>query len=543
MEKIRIKTTAIYFVMALLFCMMILRVFNLSKGEELLEAAQQNGSYTLTVATTRGTIFDCNMRPITGWQPGVMAAVTPEPETIAAITNVVGVDKMESIKNRMSSGKPLIVQLPQPITGVEGIDCFYVSPRYRDDQILPHILGYVDESGTGVTGIEKSYNDWLSKNKGHIQVRYAVNALGRPLAGVAPAIDDTSYKSNQGVVLTIDSKIQKIAEEAASIYLEEGAVVIAELDSGKIRACASNPVFSPNDLAAAMQSKDSPFVNRALSAYNVGSIFKIVTAAAALEAGISPEYEYECTGSVNVGGVVFNCNNKSGHGKLKMEGALAHSCNTYFVSLAQKTGAKPLHDMAEKMGFANSIELCDGITAASGTFPTMDTLASPAALANLSFGQGELMATPVQMTRVMSAVANDGLIPSLSLVEGLTDEKGEMFMTSEGFDPIRIMSSKTSKTLQSMLTSPLIYGTAKAAQPRFVTAAGKTATAETGIIRDGKQICQTWFMGYFPAENPKYVVVALAENSRNGAKTTSPTFQYIANQMYHDGYTGDTAVK
>ena len=126
---------------------------------------------------------------------------------------------------------------------------------------------------------------------------YQVDALNHVLAGEKAEVSDTSSLGNAGIVLTLDKRIQRIAEEAASSSLQTGAVVVAEIPSCKIRAMVSLPTFDRDNLSESLEDPASPLLNRCLSAFSVGSVFKLVSAAAALESGISPEYTYTCSGS------------------------------------------------------------------------------------------------------------------------------------------------------------------------------------------------------------------------------------------------------
>ncbi len=531
MEKIQGRIVALFAVLSLLACAVILRVFTLSQGTAFARAARENGTDTLTVSTTRGTFYDCNMQPITGTETIYLSAVTPVPEAAAAILNAVDSSQKELVSERIRSGKPFLQEVSSKGLSAKGLQVFEVKRRYSKNQLCPHLIGYTDASGHGVSGLEKLYDTWLSEAEGSLKLSYTVSALGQPLAGESPEITDTRSNSVQGIRLTIDSRIQQIAETAAQNYLTQGAVVVMEVPSGKIRACVSVPGFSPVELEDALTDQMEPMVNRALCSYNVGSVFKPVTAAAALEVGISPGQTYECTGSVDVNGVVFHCNNLDGHGTLDMEQALAHSCNCYFIQLAQDIGAEALWNMADRMGFGRSLTLCDGMAADQGTLPALSSLTAPAALANLSFGQGELMASPVQMAAVFCAIAADGQMPQPTLVEGLIGTDGKAVSQQQPYQSATVMTPQDAATLRSLLDAPMEYGTAVPAAPDNVAAGGKTATAETGIIRDGKSINQTWFAGFFPYDSPRYAVVVFAEASPSGSKTSSPVFKEIAEQI------------
>ena len=531
MEKIQGRIVGIFAVLSLLACAVILRIFTLSQGTQLAQTARENGTYTLTASNTRGTFYDCNMLPLTDTDTSYQAAVTPVPEAAAAILDAVDSSQKDIVSERIQSGKPFLQEVGSDNLTAKGLRVFEIKRRYSKNQLCPHLIGYTDASGHGVSGLEKAYDGWLSEAEGSLKLSYAVSALGQPLAGEDPEITDTRSNSVQGVQLTIDSRIQEIAEEAAQKYLTQGAVVVMEVPNGKIRASVSVPNFSPTDLEDALTDQMEPMINRALCSYNVGSIFKPVTAAAALERGVSPDQTYECTGSVDVGGVIFHCNNLDGHGVLDMEQALAYSCNCYFIQLAEDIGAEALWNMADRMSFGRSLTLCDGLTVDGGAFPTLDSLAAPAALANLAFGQGELMASPVQMAAVFCAIAADGQMPQPTLVEGMVGADGQLISEQHLYQSTTVMTPQIAATLRSLLDAPLEYGTAVPAAPDNIAAGGKTATAETGIVRDGKNINQTWFAGFFPYNEPKYAVVVFAEASPSGSRTSSPVFKEIAEKI------------
>ena len=137
---------------------------------------------------------------------------------------------------------------------------------------------------------------------------------------------------------------------------------------------ASAPGFDPRNVAQSMDDPDSPLVNRAFGAYAVGSTFKLLVAAAALEQGVSPEQTYICNGWMDVNGQIFKCNQLAGHGEMDMEQAIAHSCNCYFIQLAQQVGAQDLRDMAVRFGFSKADLLADTLQTARGIVPDAEQL-------------------------------------------------------------------------------------------------------------------------------------------------------------------------
>lgn len=531
MSKLHKRVVTLYAVTAVFFMMVLLRVFTVSSGTQFAEAAQQNSTLSLQIPESRGIFYDCNGEPLIGGQDGYLAAVSPEPEAATALADVLGPQEMDNVLDRMGEGKPFLLKIPTSVSA-PGLVLFPSYSRYEDGQTVNHLLGYTDNTRQqGLSGLEKAYDSFLTGALPGGKIVYSVNALGRPLSGISPQVENTRTELKKGIKLTLDKDIQSIAQKAADEYIPSGAVVVLEVPTGKIRASVSTPSFTMDTLADAMNSQDAPLVNRALQNYNVGSSFKLVTAAAALEAGYTIEWEHECTGSVDVAGVVFHCYNNNTHGNLTMEGALAKSCNTYFISLARVIGYEPILSMAKRLGFGSSLQLCSGISTPQGVLPTENVLASPAAVANFAFGQGDLLATPMQMASLVNCIASDGILTTPSLVECFIEEDGEETQVAQ-VDGLQAVSPDIARTLQKMMAAPLSYGTATTAMPDSGGAGGKTATAQTGIFNEeGEPVNQSWFVGYFPYENPQYAVAILAEDTIQGSKTTNPAFKYIADHV------------
>ena len=270
-----------------------------------------------------------------------------------------------------------------------GIDVFSVTDRYSEEQLASNLIGYVDGRGNGAAGLEKAFDAALHLD-GSLQVTYSVDAVNRVLNSADREISDTRTQGEKGVFLTIDRRIQKIVEEACrEAELDKGAVVVLEVETGEIRALASLPSLQPDNIAEDLENPDGPRINKALSAYSVGSVFKLVSAAAALEAGITPEYAYYCDGSIQVDGQKFRCFDGTAHGTVTMADAISRSCNGYFVSLMQQVDPAEFLEMAKSLGgLVRNPFSAPGYTGAAGTLPTEDSLLVKRALANFSFGQG-----------------------------------------------------------------------------------------------------------------------------------------------------------
>ncbi len=530
------RRAAIFFAFcAAAFTLLYLRVGALSQWQGLAQAAQQQGKYTLTISETRGGIYDCNMEPLVNNVSETVSAVLPSAENLVPVLEAVPVGRRTEVSKQLQNGKPFLLKGLSPIEA-PGVENFTVLERSADRQLAAHIVGYTGDGGSGVTGIEKSWDSYLSSETAKQQIVYTLDGLGHSIAGIEPEIRE-EHVSGAGVVLTIDETIQKIVENAGSAGLDKGAIVVMDPDTGEIKASASLPSYTQSTLAECIQDEENtPMINRAFLSYSVGSTFKVVTAAAALEAGLSITETYDCQGYINVGGQIFRCHNLAGHGEVDMVDAMMKSCNPYFIQLGLKVGGEKLLEMTERFGFGDRITLSDGMTVSGGSLPSREELQNPAAVGNLSFGQGKLMASPVQICRMMAVAANGGMLVTPRLVLGTTPD-GETLDLTADTPPVRILSEDIAAQLQSFLIHCVMVEEGQNALPSNNTAGGKTATAQTGRYdEEGEEYEHGWFSGFFPAVNPRYVITVLAEDSGFGNGTAAPVFAEIVEEMTKLGY-------
>lgn len=532
------KKRAIFILLSLIgvFSMLGLRLNSISRGGYAL-AGSSSASRTVEVADIRGTVFDCKLHPLVNCETAYTAAVRPTPSALAALGTALNQTELEAIEERLKKGKPLITELPSDFPESDDITVIRRKKRYGSRVLAQHIIGYTDSAGNGVCGIEKSFNALLESGSVRVKARFSTDAFGRVLLGEKIQVFNNNYEQKSGVVLTVDKKIQQLAEDSMDLLgIDKGAVVVMDVKTGAIRACASRPVYDPNKLAESLNSADSPFINRAFLAYSVGSAFKPVVAAAALESGINRQFKASCTGSVTINGNAFHCHKEEGHGALDMNGGVANSCNVYFIRLAEQTGREALIETATKLGFGQSTVFADGLACAAGNLPEAAELDSAASVANLSFGQGALLATPVQIAAMMAAIANDGIYHEPYLIEGTTNSKGDFTEYSSHGNQHRAISSGTARLLRGFLVSVVNDGTGKRAATPLMQCAGKTATAQTGRSTQDGEICNAWFAGYFPADKPQYSVAVFKEDGGEGAISCAPVFKSIAEGMFRAGY-------
>jgi penicillin-binding protein 2 len=513
------------------FAALMLRIAQeASPRGRLSQAAAAHGSYDVIVCSTRGTIYDRNMRPLVNASPAYYALVPAGGNIPRELTGLSPfVRDIPLLERRLASGMPFAAEVSSPQVNVPGVEILSGVRRYSDDT-APQLIGYLGSDGSGAAGLEKALDSELKIYKKTVSASYPVNAEGGKLEGLGAQIT-VSGDDAGGAVLTIDSGIQLVAQQAAETYLKSGAVVVMEPKSGDILACVSVPSFSPNRLAAAVKASGSPMINRAFAPFNLGSVFKISVAASALESGIDASFSFDCAGGACVSGRLISCADGEVHGREDMAKGFADSCNGYFVTLGAKTGPKALLSMARALGFGSGSEFWPGFSSSAGTLPDDSSLALPLATANFSIGEGRLLATPVQAARMVCAVADGGEMPTPRLVMRTVDASLRTKKQVPAAERDRVFSKETAELIKSFMIKTVREGTGTAAEPAAGGAGGKTGTAETGIPGGGGTVIQAWFAGFYPAQTPKYVIVVLRENGVSGGADAAPVFRYIADRL------------
>ena len=505
----------------------ILRIGFIIGDNEIAQVAVSRGRYTLSSVSSSGTVYDYNMKRLNNQAVRYDAVINPNDES--AIRVLPYVKDFDVFYSGIQGNLPFLCEIT---TGEAENDDIIVFESYRntENQLAPHIIGYTSDN-KGVYGLEKSFDELLRSSETVNRARFSVDALGGVLGGLDSSIE-YAPEEKAGGITTVDGDIQRIAETVMnnSPY-NKGAVIIMDVKSGEIRACVSYPDFDPVNIGEYLDSSDGNFINRAFSAYSVGSVFKLCTAAAALEMGISPEFTHTCTGSVDINGQVFNCHRWGGHGEIDMYTAVAESCNTYFIELSEYIKRHNFIETAESLGFGEETKLCDGMVSADGYIQSPFEILVPAERANLSFGQGKLLATPLQICRMTACIANRGVISSPKLIIGTVDSNGKVSAYNNENEKKRVLSETTADTLRRFMVRTVNMPNSQAL-PARTGAAGKTSTAQTGVIgENGAENMNCWFTGYFPVTEPKYAVTVLIEDAYSGNTSAAPVFKSIADEI------------
>lgn len=383
--------------------------------------------------------------------------------------------------------------------------------------------GYHIQDFVGKDGIERTFNDYLRGVDGGLQTE--IDSRGRQLKVLAVK----EPRPGKDLHLSIDIELQKFCRSL--LAAKAGAILAMEPSTGAIRALVSEPGFdpgvfvSPNNFKKVQNllndSRGFPMLNRAISGtYQPGSVFKIVVALAALDSGrFDGKKTFFCKGTFPLGNRPFRCWREKGHGTMNIESAIKQSCNVFFYQLGLLLGADEIAKYALKLGFGR----CAGIDLpgeVSGLVPTVrwkrnkfKTTWFKGETANYAIGQGYLLVTPIQVLRLVGAIANKGKLVNPFLIERIEDlpPRQCIGVGVKSWDiGIKEKALTTVKEgLRMVVDEP--GGTGFYARSKEVVIAGKTGTAQNP---EGKP--HAWFAGFAPFENPGICIVIFIEHGGKG---------------------------
>lgn len=411
------------------------------------------------------------------------------------------------------------------VNGKDGGGMRYnITKRYDDRSLARHLIGYVDSKNDGVSGLEKRFNDYLSGAGSYVISE--INDVNRKRIKNLPETVKNDGSRQSGICLTLDYHIQRAAESVLDRYKANGAAVCLDAESFDVLAMASRPDFDQNNVENYINGGGSELINRAVSEYNAGSIFKIVTAAAALENNaVKGDDIFYCGGSENIDGIDFVCNKNDGHKELNFYEAFAKSCNVCFYDTAILTGADRLYDMAKKFGLGQNVLGIEGERAGNA-----DIGATRCDIANAAIGQGKILITPLQAARMAAVIANGGVMKNVNIVKNELGSDAllekDLYSTSEK----RIISKETAEKIKDMMYIAVSDGTGRAAYDKKLKICGKTGSAQTGWKTGESFMVHGWFVGFFPYNNPRYAMAVFLENGQSGAQAAK-VFSDIAKEI------------
>lgn len=494
------------------------------------EIAYRQTVKSIDISTGRAEIVDCNLKKITGTENQVKALITGETDLQDIFENIKEQDR-EKFYQRIQNESRVVVNLVNPIKS----DTIYTtSKRYSKNNIAQHLIGYLDLDENGIAGIERAFNDRLKDSGEKITLKFKVNGNGDIYGDVESGISG----SGSVLSLTIDNAVQRLAESVAKRNIPNGSIVIMETHTGKIRAMASTPVYDANNVVDYLNNEDAPLVNKAVQAYEPGSVIKPLWAAALLDQGKNSEEIYYCKGYTEVNGHIYHCANSNAHGEVNMEKALIVSCNCYFIDSRMKNKGFIFKQIANQMNFGRSIELCENYYTSSGIFPSVREMSDIGMQSSVSFGQGNFLVTPVHIAAYMNIFANKGVYVQPQIAEGmfnsLTRQKQEDFYK---YNSKRVLSRDTAQKVKDMLIQVVEMGNGGRAIPEYLGGGGKTGTAQTGKTgKDGQEIFTAWFCGFYPAENPEYTICITMYDGGESSYSAAPLFKLVCDELYYLKY-------
>ena len=506
------------------FCMFsVLRISVISSGSEYAVMQKNQSVYRVTIASKRGTVYDTNMIPLTNNIKEKYVVIPPVAEAIMDVPSFLSGEEKERALNELRENR-LCIAKPQGKVNSNKISEVEIYKTDENDFAAEHIIGYTDSSGHGVCGIERAYDDYLYRED-TVDAICEIDGKGNFLYGEKPTIQNDLSGILDGVRLTVDLRIQNIVNEKSK-NLNKGAIVVCDAKSGKIRAAKSKPDYSLGNIAESINKENSPMLNRATAAFSVGSVFKPCVAIAAMESGFG-DITYNCEGKMHIIDRDFSCHLKSGHGIVDLNDAITFSCNTFFYNLGIKTGAEKILRKASVLNFGTSFKIADNYYVDEGNLTSIENITNDAQIANLSIGQGDLMLSPISMLTLYMSIANGGYYILPSAVEStVSGGKQSEYKTAA---KTRVMSEGIAETLKAALKNVVLRGTGGEAFTEDLEIAGKTATAQTGRYENGKEITNSWFCGFFPANDPKYVMIIMSDGSTDTA--VAPIFSQIAREI------------
>ncbi|MBN1219121.1 MAG: penicillin-binding protein 2 [Anaerolineae bacterium] len=533
----------------------------------------------LSEKPARGNIYDKNYHALATQGQMITIGVIPqfledEEAAIKLLTQITRV-KPENIQAAMAAANPnwfvpiaditfeTSLEYDNLLTRLTGIDRRAHEVRaYNDGETAAHIIGYMgaipaEHKETylaegyqlgdlvGLAGVEGWAERSLAGQRGGRLVTLA------PTQNVLSEIASAPTRAGSSVYLTIDTLFQATVEHLLGQRL--GAIVVMDPHTGAIYALASYPRFKPAVLSAGFDveawtklytDETRPLVNRATQGvYPPGSIFKIVTMSAGLEAlGLDPKTTtYTCTGKWDGLGKEFvkNCWLERGHGTINLLDGLTQSCDVVFYNLGlalHRQDPQLLPDWARAFGLGNPTGIA-GVAESGGVVPDnawkQNKFNQPlfdGDTVNVAIGQGFMLTTPLQIARLLAAIGNGGRLLKPRLIDRLVNPDG----SEQVFEPEEIgtllLSPENLNIIQSSLEA-VVSGARGTARQAFegitYTVAGKTGTSESG-----QEEPHAWFAGYAPADNPRVAIAVVLEHAGEGSKEAAPLFRQVGEAFF-----------
>ncbi len=502
-------------------------------GSEYEAIAQRQQVREFTTSSKRGVIYDRNGEELAVSRR--MASIVADPllvqdpvaaaEALAPILGLEAPTLADKLKgdNRFA----FLARKVDPALGRQVLDLglrgISVQPEekrfYPKGALAPQVLGYVGTDNVGLAGIEKQYDEQLTGVSGKRGV------VGDPFGRTLGVIFDQEGREGRSVVLTIDEKIQFVAEQAVATAVEKfgalkGTAIVLDPRSGEVLAMANVPYFDANEFG--LQKEEERRNAAVTDQYEPGSTFKMVVAAAALEGGlVQPDTSFDLAPTITI----YDRTVHEAHEdipavrSLTVTEILAQSSNVGAVTLGLEVGKQRLVDAIHDFGFTTRTGI-DFPGEALGSMLSPDKW-SGTTIANVPMGQG-ISVTPIQLAAAYGAIANGGVYVQPHLAKGAATVPSH-----------RVISEEVAGQLRDMLRVTVATGTGQEAQIEGYVVAGKTGTAQK-VLPNGGYSNDTFiasFIGMVPADDPALVILVSIDEPTveyYGSLVAAPAFAQIA---------------
>ncbi|MFH1004369.1 MAG: penicillin-binding protein 2 [Bacteroidota bacterium] len=586
----KIVIMAIFSVIVLIF---LFRLFYIQIIDDKYKLTAKNQAFRyITNYPARGNIFDRNGKRLVYNQAAFDLMVTPKLVKNLDTTEfcqIIGIDK-QTFLNRMkkaiqhpnSPRKPSIFEkeisiehssrLQEKLYNFPG---FFLQPRTLrkyPEKIAAHLLGYVcevspeitdtssyykDGDYIGISGIEKSYENYLRGKKGtHIEV---VDVHNRPQGSYMNGIYDTAAIAGKDIICTIDATLQSYGEKLMQNKI--GSIVAIEPSTGEVLCIVTSPTYDPNLLIGSVRSKNYsmlaedteyvPLFNRALMAsYPPGSTFKLImTLIGQNEKVLFPQTTYFCNGGYHMGSITVKCD--AHHGDIDLRHAIQHSCNTYFCNLFRSVMDNRKFRNTEDafsswrkyiVKFGIGVYLNSDLpNELRGSLPTISYYNKyfgrhrwrSSTIISLSIGQGELGITPLQNANVMCIIANQGFYYTPHVTKAI-DGNSKLTILQRFKEKHYALVTDTTyyNCVKEGMSEVVKSGTAAASKIKGIEFCGKTGTAQNPHGKD-----HSLFTAFAPKENPKIAIAVTIENAGWGASWAAPIASLMIEKYLTDTIT------
>ncbi|WP_286229220.1 peptidoglycan D,D-transpeptidase FtsI family protein [Neobacillus mesonae] len=554
----RRRTLGLLFICIFVFILLLVRLMQIQlfKTEafskhnvNLLEESVKQRTQELVIDNGRGNFLDRNGEPLTHKKATVLVLFPFLKKTdwdVEKVADITGISQealeasVESAKKPFAYGKPDPVELTSfqmnQINALKIPGVFAVEKKFERKEVpAEQLLGLTGENAKelkkrypdkelsektliGVSGLEESFDEFLLP-EGKSKLVYHVDGGGAPLFGInVKYVDPANPFYPVNIRTTIDKTFQQKAEELVDHYqIKKGGLVLLDIEDNSVLALVSRPVMNKKD-----PYNGAGIVNQMLKQQIMGSVFKTVTAAAAIENNLdNPNVLFNCSQKIN-----GKPERKYDYGMLNFTDSFARSCNRTFGELAkdlQKTDSNMLEQFASKLSLTGSVGWQGDIYHTSdfkqlpdedkGRVFVSDEARKDANFAAMSgIGQHEVRGTPLSVANMMATIARGGQKEMVRTVSKIEYKNGTTMvdfpkkdLKGDTVSPYTAM--KLQKLLREVVVNP--NGTGRWFKNLPYEAAGKSGTAETGKFADGKQLHNKWFAGYFPYNQPKYALVTV----------------------------------